>query len=192
MKFPIYRSSLIMGWWVIFCLAATLVCAQGPPSPVFLELKACAGELQVFDDGRVISKYTDGTRIERRLSQSEMLKLRQIIARGPCQKEIRTSTATAETSYCGGGWRSAYWPGEQEVVIRHYPDPQSEAFPIYIPCDTTKEHDPGNNPIWQRFLSEVVGTIGGRSILKGCKCRKEFFQQYQRRLTTRWTQSWSL
>lgn len=176
MKFPIYRSSLMLRWCVIFCLTATLVCAQGPASPLFLELKACAGELKIFDDGMVISKHMNGTMTELRLSESQMLKLRQIIARGPCQKEIRTSTATAETSYCMQGWNSYNEPGEQEVVIRHYPDHQSEPFPVYIPCDTTKERDPRNNPIWQRFLSEVVGTIGGKSILTGCECRKEFFK----------------
>jgi hypothetical protein len=104
-----------------------------------------------------------------------MLKLRQIIAGGPCQKELRTSTATAETSYCMQAWRGYISPGEQEVVISSYPGRQSGPFPVYLPCETKKGRDPKNNPIWQRFLSEVVGTIGGKSILKGCKCRKDSF-----------------
>jgi hypothetical protein len=173
MKFPFYRHFHVLRFCAIYCLTAALtpVCAQSQPAPVLLELKACAGELQVFEDGTVISKYGNGTMTERRLSQSRMRKVRQIIARGPCQKEIRTATATADTSYCMEAWRGYLTPGWQEVVIRHYPDRQSVAFPVYIPCDSKKGNNPSNNPVWQRFLSKVVGAIGGKSILKGCKCR---------------------
>jgi hypothetical protein len=73
-----------------------------------------------------------------------------------------------------GMWRSFNAPGDQEVVIRHYPDRESVAFPVYVPCDS-KKGNAQNNPIWQHFLSQVVGAIGGKNILKGCKCRESFF-----------------
>jgi hypothetical protein len=135
-------------------------------------MKACAGELRVFEDGTVITRNTDGTTKERRLTESRMRKVRRIIARGPCQEEIRTSTANAESSHCIGGWRSYNAPGEQEVVIRHYPDPESEAFPAYVPCDSKKGKNRSYNPIWQHFLSEVIEATGGKNILKGCQCRE--------------------
>jgi hypothetical protein len=180
------------------CLAAAVVPlrAQSESSPVFFEMKACAGELRVFEDGTAITSNTDGTTTERRLTESRVLELRQIIARGPCQKEIRTSTATAKTSHCMGGWRSYNAPGEQEVVIRHYPDRESEVFPVYVPCDSKKGTNRSYNPIWQHFLSEVVGAIGGKNILEGCKCREELFRELvppkvrqTRHLTTACTQS---
>ena len=177
MKFLLNKWLFMLRLCAICCLAAEVapVSAQSQSSPVFFEMKACAGELRVFEDGTVITSNNDGTTKERRLSQSRMLKLRRIIARGPCQKEIRTSTATADTSHCIGGWRSANAPGEQEVVIRHYPDRESEVFPVYVPCDSKKGSNRSYNPIWQHFLSEVIGASGGKNILKGCKCRESFF-----------------
>ncbi len=114
----------------------------------------------------VVSRY-DGIKTERRLSASRMRNLRRIIARGPCQKEIRGEPGS---SYCAGVWVGYLTPGWQEVVLRHYPDRQSGPFPVYIPCDSTKGNDPRDNPIWQRFLSEVVGAIGDKSIIR-CKGR---------------------
>lgn len=143
-------------------------------------MKACAGELRVFEDGTVITSNMAGKTTERRLTEGQMRKVRQIIARGPCQEEIRTSTVTAATSHCAGVWRSYNAPGEQEIVLRHYPDPQSEAFTTYVPCDREKGKNRDYNPIWQHFLSEVIEATDSKNILKGCTCREEGFPELLR------------
>ena len=174
MNFLLNRWPFVLRLCAICCLAAPVapVCAQRQSSPVFFEMKACAGELRVFEDGTVITSNIDGTTTERRLTESRMLKVHRIIAQGPCQEETRTIGATTDKSHCVGMWRSFNAPGEQEVVIRHYPDRESVVFPVYVPCDSKKGNARSNNPIWQHFLSEVVGAIGGKNILKGCKCRE--------------------
>jgi hypothetical protein len=56
MKFPAYKCFIGLRLGAVFCLAAVVVPVggQNQPAPAYLELKACAGELKVFDDGTVI------------------------------------------------------------------------------------------------------------------------------------------
>lgn len=172
--------------------AAVPVRSQGQTSASLIKLKASNRAVQVFEDGSVI-ETEDDAKTERRLSESRMRRLREAIARIPCQKQwqqlsqplpdlsrvqIVTVPSGTYDEDCIGMWLS-YGLGLQEIqVTLKYPERQVGPFPVYIVCDGAKDKYKESakrnykrylRPNWHRFLKDVVSIIGGKSILKGCK-----------------------
>jgi hypothetical protein len=194
MKFTrqIFSSLLYLGLVVsLFIVAAIPVRSQSQTPSQLLKLRTSVRELQVFEDGTVV-ETRDGIKTTRRLSASRMRKLRQVMARVPCQKEWQQSsqplpdlsrvqiTAVQLGTYnedCLGMWLS-YGLGLQEIqVTMKYPDLSTGPFPVYILCDGAKKkykefakrnYKSSLRPNWHRFLNDVVSVVGGKSILKGC------------------------
>lgn len=193
MKFLFYRRSFMLRMCAVCCVAAiaTSLYAQSQHPRAILELKAC-GDLQVFEDGTVLESR-GGKKTERRLSESRMLRLRQVIAGAPWAREWKQAPAvlpdlnklrvTVRTNVhdddCNLMWLS-YGAGLVEVqVTLHYPERQTEVFPVYIVCERAKKidkdqakryHQRSLKRNWQRFLKDVVSAADSKSILKNCKC----------------------
>jgi hypothetical protein len=156
---------------------------------LLLEVKEC-GELQIFDDGRVVESR-EGKKTERKLSAGQLRKLRKVIERGPCEELWRQTpgkyepgdlqplpTLIVPTSNpdCHGAFRGAPFGLREVLVNRHYPDHQTGFSPVYILCETAKASNKKyarrslkKNSRWPRFFSDVESALGGTGIFK-CKC----------------------
>lgn len=192
MKFSFYQRSFILCLCAIFCLAMIVAraCAQSQQQPALLELKACSRELRVFDNGAVVESR--GSKItERRLSDKQMKKLRQLIARRPCIKERQQQTSpppvlapetfklsNTNIDDCTNDWLSALFGLDEIQITMHSPDGQIGPFPVYI-VDAAKEgnkkfakrHYPRYlKPNWHRFLANISKAVGSKSFLKCCDC----------------------
>ncbi len=199
MRFSFYKRSFIFCFCTILPSAATVtqVSAQSQQQqPALLALKTCAGELRVFDDGTVVESRR-GKTTQRRLSESRMQKLREVIARRPCVKEWKETTpappvaSKTEVKLSGLQLSSTYgndcvleWLSfgggldEIQVTIRS-PEGQIGPFPVYVVCDGAKESYKKSarrhyqrllKPVWHRFIADISKAVGSKSFLKGCDC----------------------
>jgi hypothetical protein len=191
--------SVIARIGLVFCLVTIAIpaSAQTPDKSVLLEFKACDRELRVSNDGTVVETRHAIT-TERRLSATQMRKLRRVIARAPCLEQwkkwqqpsqstaevppIKDSNITAVTNFdCVMEWLSAGIGLDEVQVTLYDADGKVGPLPIYIVCDharaeykrSARQNYPGPRflkPVWLRFLAEVSKTVGGKSILEGCNC----------------------
>jgi hypothetical protein len=194
-NFPLYLRPLMLRLRALGCVAAiaTSLCAQSLHPRAILELNAC-GNLQVFEDGTVLESR-DGKKTERRLSESRMRRLRQVIAGAPCPRNWAQSPPApldvgriqsvpfprkVSDDDCNQDWLSA-GIGLLEVKVTLHHQEQQVLFPVYILCDAERKavkawakrtYKGVLKRNWQRFLDEVVSAVGGKSVLKGCNCRQ--------------------
>lgn len=193
MRFPFYQRSFILCLCTIFCFATTAAQAgaQSQQQPALLKLKACDRELMVSDDGAMVESRRRKI-TERRLSESQMQKLRQLIARRPCIKEWQPPTSPSptvapavvqlSTAYdhgCITDWLSSGRGLDEIQVTMASPDGQIGPFPVYVVCDhgndrnkeSAKRNYPGYlKPNWQRFIADLSKAVGSKNFLKGCYC----------------------
>lgn len=194
MKFPTYPRSFRLRLGAVCCIAAiaTSLCAQSQHPRAILQLRAC-GDLQVFEDGTVVESR-NGKTTKRRLSESRMRSLRQVIAGAPCANEWKqppppppdlnsklrvTVNTNVYEDDCIMTWLG-YGKGLVEVhVTLQYAEQQTGPFPVYIVCERAKQSDKDQakrvyqrflKRNWQRFLKDVVSATGSKGILKDCKC----------------------
>lgn len=175
MKFPRNILSALRCCAAI-CLAAGSVFAQSQPQLILLELKKCERELKVFEDGKVLESR-DGKKTERQLSANRLRKLRQIIASDPCPTQFYSGDCHFQFIVSGMTPRAL-----QELHVTHREGGYERSSTVYIACERPtarqKEWLKRNsheyiNPKRQPFLSELAGALGGKSILKGCKCSED-------------------
>jgi hypothetical protein len=193
MKVPIYQRSFRLCLCTIFCFAtnAAQAGAQNQQQPSLLQLKACNRELRVSEDGAMVESRR-GKITERRLSESQMQKLRRLIARRPCIKEWRQPTSPPptvapalvqlSTNYdhgCIADWLSFGLGLDEIKVTMASPDGQVGPFPVYVVCDHANDRNKESakrsyprylKPEWQRFISDVSKAVGSKNFLKGCYC----------------------
>ena len=183
MKLSRRRYSIQLSSCVVFLIfgGVTRVCPQ-TPSPALIELKTCGTELSVFDDGTVV-KSRDGKKTERRLSESQMRKVRKLVASSPCEKRWRPSAQAPKKPPRGQpkfqlvsnddciSVELGYGPGLQQVwITRHYAN-YTRGVLAYIPCGYTEANSQQYiNRKWQRFLSQLVDALGAKNFLASCGC----------------------
>lgn len=167
MKFTSDKRPFMLCCCAIFCFAAAEARAQSEQprqqqQPVLLALKGSQRELRVFDDGRTVESRGDKI-TERRLSESRMRKLREVIARRPCARERQQqqqpppasspptlvlkemTQATIDNAMkddCMTIVRSYIPRGMTEIMVTiHSPDGRIGTIPVYAVCDGAKEVD---------------------------------------------------